>query len=850
MIERLSASTDARLDRVGGKSAGLVRLLAAGLEVPEAWVIPAPVSLDDVQRRQCLGSELAAWWQEASQLFPTSTWAVRSSAVAEDLEGTSFAGIYETVLGVDSLAGVRAAVEQAWSAVHGDRATTYLDEHGIEGGSGIALVLQRMIAADTAGVMLTENPLRPFDDAVVIDASWGLGEAVVSGRTDPDHLILERSSGALLSQRIGAKAVEIVYDGQLTERAVAPDRAAEPCLADTDLKQLWELASLVGERIGERRDLEWAIEDGRLYVLQDRPITGLPPRSPVSVWTRRFGDEYLAEYVSRLGHDLMMPWLTGPQMAEVAELQGRRDLVGLDKLLRHDGHMYLNGDYALALAEGLPRDVRAPLVSWFDPIFARRIQDAPYRPVLLLRALRAPGKDRGRGKAADNLAALPRHCARIDQELVPQLRQDYTALDQAEWRRQLDLVDQLGRDHFRVIRWGMGHHGPLLQGALVKLLDRWGVSDPDAQLQTLLSGLSGTMTAAINRDIWQLASTARQDPALLAALRGPQEYADLRAATSGSPFWQGFDDFVAAHGHRSSSREIAAERWVERPDVVLGLIRAQVRVDVVGESPMAFEARAEARRTELEAELRARIGRGLGGRLRRRIFDTVLGRAQAFTVYRENQRYHLDYLLCHLRLLVLEQGRRLVASGVLDDPSDAFLLSGERFVALAEADEPDRPALAVAVRAEVEEARAHRDRHSARIPAAYLFDGVPTEGLVEALVEAADGVLVGLGASAGQAAGPVRVVRSLADLAGVESGDVLVASNIDPGWTSVFPLLAGLVTETGGILSHGAILAREYGVPTVTCVDAALEQLAPGAVVRVDGSLGTVEPLDAIGPSR
>jgi pyruvate,water dikinase len=639
---------------------------------------------------------------------------------------------------------------------------------------------------------------------------------------------------------VGTKAVEIVHDGGLVERAVPECRASRACLEDTDITKLWDLATLVGERIGERRDLEWAIEGGRLYVLQDRPITGLPPREPKVVWSRRFGDEYLAEYVSQLGHDLMIPWLVGPQIDEVAELQGRPEIVEIQKFLRHDGHMYLNGDYAMALAAGVPVEARGTLANWFDPIFLRRLEEVPFRSGLLVKTLRAPAKDPGRGKAKDNLTALERHCARIEEVLVPHLRQDFAALDVREWRRQLALVDELGRDHFRVIRWGMAHHAPLLQGALVKLLTRWVAEDPESLLQTLLSGLSGTMTAAINRDVWDLAITARRDPVLFEALRSEDGYDEVRRATASADFWSQFDAFLLQHGHRSSSREIAAERWLERPDVVLGLIRAQVRVDVAGSSPMEFEERSRARRVELEEELRRKIGRGPLGRLRLRIFDLILGRLQMFTIYRENQRYHLDYLLCHLHLLVLEQGRRLVDDGVLGEPSDAFVLTLERFVSLVEADAAGRAVVREEVRAEVAAGRAHRERHTSRVPAAFLFDGVPTEGFVEPPGEAAEGLLVGFGASAGVSTGPVRVVRGLGDLARVQTGDVLVASNIDPGWTSVFPLLAGLVTETGGVLSHGAILAREYGLPTVTSVDGALPHLETGDLVTVDGTAGTV----------
>ncbi|SBS74077.1 hypothetical protein MHPYR_190017 [uncultured Mycobacterium sp.] len=147
--------------------------------------------------------------------------------------------------------------------------------------------------------------------------------------------------------------------------------------------------------------------------------------------------------------------------------------------------------------------------------------------------------------------------------------------------------------------------------------------------------------------------------------------------------------------------------------------------------------------------------------------------------------------------------------------------------------------------AEVASARSHRERNGSRLPAAYLFDGVPTEGKSDAPDVNADGALMGYAASAGRAEGVVRSVMGLADLASVERGDILLASNIDPGWTSVFPLIAGLVTETGGILSHGAILAREYGIPTVTSVDGALGLLPSGTRVRVDGSAGTVTVLDA-----
>ncbi|WP_182379516.1 PEP/pyruvate-binding domain-containing protein [Nocardioides sp. WS12] len=834
MIERLTADTAPELTRYGGKACGLVRLINAGLDVPEAWVIPAAVSLDTAQRQACLDHELTAWWADVEAQFPGSRWAVRSSAVAEDLEGASFAGVYETILGVENAEALLQAVKTCWHALEDTRAVSYLATQGMTSEAGIALVLQRMVEADVAGVMLTENPMRPFDDQIVINASWGLGEAVVSGRTDPDTIVLDRGTGEVVSTRIGAKELEIVWDGGIAERAVSVERSKESSLSEQDIANLHALAAQVGEALGQRRDLEWAIEDGRLRVLQDRPITGLPPRDPKEVWTRRFGDEYLADYMSPLGFDLMGPWLIGPNIDEVAVLQRRPEIVEIDKIRRHDGYAYLNGAYVLELVRGLPLDSReGPLAAWFDETFVERIRAVPFERRLLLNALRAPRRDRGRGPVKANILALARHSAAIDASLLPKRKQDYTALSREEWRRQYDEVQAFGEDHFRVIRWGMGHHGPLLQGVLSKLLTRWVGADADQQLQTLISGLPGTMTAAINRDLWDLALLARTESDVLEGLRSDRSYDDVRTRTAGAGFWAAFDAFLVQHGHRSASREVSAHRWHEQPDVVLGLIRAQVRPETPGTSPAEFEERAEARRLETEREVLVAVSKGPLGVVRRKALVHVLGQVQALTVYRENQRYHLDHILNHLHLLLLEQGRRFVERGLLLDQADVFLLTGDTFLAAIEGDVPG-------LAEDVEQSRQHRAKHEGRLPAAYLFDEVPTEGRVEAPMASADGSLVGFGASSGTVTGTVRSVASLSELSQVEEGDILVASNIDPGWTSVFPLLSGLITETGGILSHGAILAREYGIPTVTSLDGAIGLLPSGTRVTVDGTAGTV----------
>lgn len=843
MIELLAPDTDAAITEIGGKASGLVRLLAAGLDVPEAWVIPVSVSLDPTEQSVCLDAELPTWWEQVSARYPDSLWAVRSSAVAEDLEGASFAGVYETKLAIGSFDALRAAVTECWNAVTHDRATAYLDNReGLEAG-GIALVLQRMIRPDAAGVMLTENPLKPFADEIVIDAAYGLGEAVVSGATHPDHIVLSRESGDVLQEIVGAKEVRCTWGtDEVVQQETTPAERAQRCLSDVDLKSLHAVAGQVTERIGARRDLEWAIENGRLFVVQDRPITGLPSRTPETVWSRRFGDEYLSEYTSPLGADLMLPWITNQQMDEVAAFEKRPEFHEFTKLRRHDGYIYINGRYAEELIKAVPLSSRqGPPVTWFSGSFGEHVRAVKFEPAMLLRKLRGPSKDKGRGPLKDNLKALERHCATIDASILPKLAQDYPALSAGELKEQIEEIHALGREHFRVIRWGMAHHGPILHGLLQLLLEKWGGDTDGSAYQTIISGVPGTRTAEINVELHELGLTVRRDPALLAQLRNDTAYAVTRAQTADSPFWVGFDAFLTRHGHRCTTREVSAPRWHQEPELVLGLVAAQVQGEAELASPAVLEASATARRVAAEET----VMKAAGSRVKRRWLRKVIDNVHELTVYRENQRYHLDYLLAHMHLLLLEQGRRLTERGALPAPDDVFLLTGERFRALLDTEGPvDDPAL----REEIEAARAHRERHSRILPPTFIYDDVPTEGdgEDETQFEAIEGALVGFGASSGIASGVTRVVESASDLAKVREGDILVASNIDPGWTSVFPLLAGLVTQTGGILSHGAILAREYGTPTVTGVVGALTELPSGTQVEVNGSRGTVVISDAV----
>ncbi len=838
MIIALAPDTDAPIETIGGKGQGLVRLLAAGLQVPQAWCIPAHTSLEPSAREACLDQGLSNWWKEVDELLPSVPWAVRSSAVAEDLADASFAGVYETVLGVDSLAGLRDAVRECWASYDDQRAKTYREAHGKSTSVGIALILQRMITPDVAGVLLTANPLRPFAPELVIDAAWGLGETVVSGHVDPDNFVLDRCDGSVRSQRLGAKAVEAVWDAEVHHRDVGAERRNAFCLTATQLRALHAMSVTVADRIGARRDLEWAFADGALFALQDRPITNLPSEDPGDVWSRRFGDEYLSDCTLPLPEDLMVPWIIEMSMKEMAALQGRRDMAGMAPVRLHQGYAYFSGAYFAEGLRMLPPSMRSNGADqWFPPLVLSRVRDAHWDPRLLLGFALAPWRDRGRSGLKRNLIALQNHCTAIEENITPKLTQDYCALSDDEWRRQLDQVNAFGEEHFRIVRWGMTIYNSFLHALLERLLISWCGDESGELYHNVISGLDDTKTATINTEITDLAHVALTDPAFTAMMRDGAPYPDVRAHTTGSAFWVRYDEFLARHGHRSDSRDIGRPRWREQPHLILELVRAQLRVtDATATGPQPNSSRH--RRQAAEIAALANLGRRPAKWVRKPILTRLMALVQDYTRYRENQRYHLDYLLTHLRSLVLEQAERLTRRGVLTDPDDVFLLRGEEFFALI-AGGSGSASLAGTLAARRDEFA----RNAGRLPATYLFDDVETEadtGSSDNHTDLPEGTIVGTTFCHGHARGPARVVHTLSDLGKVEAGDILVAPNIDPGWTSVFPLLSGLVVETGGKLSHGAILSREYGIPAIGGITGATTTIEDRAEVTVDGRTGSV----------
>ncbi len=777
----------------GGKGANLGELVRAGLPVPDGFVITtdayASIAVPARDRASYeageIPSPLAAEITEAYAALGAGPVAVRSSATAEDLPGAAFAGQQDTYLNVVGETELLDAVRRCWGSLWSERAIAYRGRLGIDPADvRIAVVVQRMVDADAAGVMFTADPVTGERDHIVVEASAGLGEAVVSGLVTPDHYILDRD-GRVQDFAAGRQEVVVrsVAGGGVTqqnrgdaEAADAPgggEPAASTRLSDPALTELARLGTTIAAHFGRPQDIEWAYAAGRVHVLQARPMTALPPPplpGRLNPLRRRLAGVLIELLPTRPYPMDMSTWVPhGPAglMAKVTESLGVYG--AFEGFLREeDGVVY---QLVPPSPHPTPRTLLAPFLiasraRRHDP--ARWEDDARYGAY----------RDRVRELASRDVTTLSWG------DLVRMPRE---ALDVVEPVADL-RIDYLPSTGVAIVR--------LL---LVLKLTRRGSMFGDL----LMDGRSRTERA--NRELEALADRVRADPDLAARL-ATEDAADLVPVLKRMPE---FATFLAEHGHRESSSPllVTAPTWGEVPEIVVDLVK------VLATSPPAPRKRLPAEQ--------------LSPRLRRRV-----DRARAGIAFREDSHYEFTRPLPILRGALLEIGRRLTTAGVLERADDVWHLRLEELEALhdepAQLTDPVRDRL----RTVVLDRAARRDE----LAGVRMID----PRTVFPIEDTGDALVVGEPASGGRATGPVRNIREPAEFGRLETGDVLVCPYTNPSWTPLFQRAAAVVVDAGGVASHAAIVAREYGIPAVMGTAVGTSALRDGQVVTVDGDTGRV----------
>ena len=878
------------LDEVGGKAVNLSRLTRAGFPVPPGFSVTTeafhaalrerglreridaalattetddPASVDEASRviRAAFADTpvpepIAGAVLEAYRRLGGGSVAVRSSATAEDLPDLSFAGQQDTLLGVTDEDALLAAVSLCWSSLWTARAITYRRRAGIpEEAASLAVAVQRMVTADTSGVLFTANPLTGHRRQMAIDATFGLGEALVSGLVEPDHYVADADTGRVLNRTLGAKAVSTVALPAGGVETRTSDRGAEPTLSDDDVRALVDLGRRVEDEYGTPQDIEWAIAGGELALLQARAITSLfpiPDGAPDEAVYLSFGAvQGMLAPITPLGGDAIRCVMAGGASVFGATLEpetnpyigtaGERLWIRLDRALRNPlGSRVLPG-----LLKAVDPSARRILLDLRDEGILTPLPREAMRAVApkLARFARVAGRNLAR--AVRDPQTLRAEFDEVTEAVVRRATAAFAATsdEQDVFRRAAlrarTLRETLSDAFPTVVPYaGVVIAGPVL--ALRVLTRLSGATDEgDHGVSPLVlevtRALPHNVTTEMDLALWQVARTVRDDPesSRLVADLSPAELADRYASGGLSPaVTAALDGFLAAYGMRGIGEiDLGRPRWSDDPADVLATVQRYQDIPD-DQSPPAQFVRGEQAAAAAIDRLVAQTGgaRGL-------LVGFVAGRIRALAGGRELPKFTIIRMMGVARTALTASGYDLVEAGLLDSPDDVFLLRLHEIEALTDGPTPG-------LRALVDQRRAAMEREARRtqVPRVLVGDG---RAFYEGLGDLSDeeGVIVGSPVSPGTVEGFVRVVIDPAH-SGLRHGEILVCPGTDPAWTPLFLSAAGLVTEVGGMMTHGSVVAREYGIPAVVGVHEATTRLVTGQRVRVDGTAGTIVVLD------
>jgi phosphoenolpyruvate synthase/pyruvate phosphate dikinase len=766
----------------------------------------------------------AAIARSVTRIGGEAAYAVRSSATAEDLPAASFAGQQDTYLNVVGLAAILKDVSRCWASLFTERAVTYRLRNGFDHRKvRMAVVVQQMLFPQAAGILFTADPVTSNRKVVSVEASFGLGEALVSGLVNPD--VFKVRDGEVVGKAIAAKqrAVHASPAGGTQEQAIDPQRQEQPALTDAQVVRLARLGRRIEAHFGRPQDIEWCLVDDGFQIVQSRPITTLFP-IPES------GDRENHVYVS-VGHQQMMTdpmkplglsfWqMTTP--APMAEAGGR-----------------LFVDVTQRLASPASRAGLLEALGRSDPLTGDSLQTILERDGFI-----RPLPDEGPPGPLFGGAPAP---IETDPAIVTDLigrSQASIAASERDIRTKsgealLDFIQADIQELKRILFDPQSH-----QVFMSAMEAAWWLND---QLQawlgeknaadTLTQSVPHNVTSEMGLALLDVADVIRPHPDVVAFLHHVEDegFLDELAKLAGG---QEARDAILAYLDRYGMRcvgeiDITRPRWSERPTTLLPMILTNIK----NFEPGAGERRFEQGRQEAwkkEQELLERLRALPDGERKAEETKRMIDRVRTFIGYREYPKYGMVSRYFVYKQALLDEAERLVRADVLGEKEDIFFLRFAELHDVVHTNQADDEL----IRRRKEAFRSYQALTPPRVltsdgeavAGAYRRDDLPT------------GALVGLPVSAGTVEGRARVILDMAE-ADLEPGDILVTAYTDPSWTPAFVAIKGLVTEVGGLMTHGAVIAREYGLPAVVGVEHATRLIRDGQRIRVHGTDGYIEIL-------
>ncbi|MCM3339840.1 phosphoenolpyruvate synthase [Paenibacillus sp. MER TA 81-3] len=869
-LEKVNRS---HLQIVGGKGSNLGELLQAGFSVPPGFCLATSaydavvgqsarmesfyeeldrLSVQDMEeirrvsrrmQQHIIGlaipsdliEDILGAWRE---LGDHNVYAVRSSATAEDLPTASFAGQQDTFLNVKGERQLLDAIRQCWSSLFSERALAYRMKNGFDHRSvRLAVIIQHLIVPDVSGVMFTADPITGNRSMISIDASFGLGEALVSGLVNPD--LYQVRQGVIVKRQVSCKNVAVLplaEGGTVIER-LPEQKQNKQALSDEEIVELARLGEQIQAHYGSEQDIEWCLSGGQFFIVQARPITSIfpIPNTP---------NDGLHVYFS-FGHLQMMTDVMSPAGISIWKIPTERASVGderVESLVEAGGRLFV--DITNSLQYNLARKVMLRIIDKMDALIgsaARQILDrfpikegsvpdadpmAEIIPPLATQVL----KDMLEGDGQAAYAEVEENAERRV-EMCRQRMNECGGAEKITFIQQncQSLFESLMRDDFHYMM------ASVVAQHLLELLAKWWTFD-DGELITLNKSLPFNVTGEMGMELGDLADRARAYPELAAYLRNAAEdgfMEGLDTVSGGSEFKSAFEKWLERYGARCPGEiDIVRTRWSERPYMLISSIVGHL------DSVKHGEHRERFRQGELEADAAARrilsqVRSMEDGAFKERIVSRLITVYRSFMGLREHHKFVLVRHFELYRRAVIELGDDLAARGVLFERNDIFFLTLPEMKDVITGTFEQDVQLLIA-------ARKDSFKHYQRLqpPRVITSEGEIIEGRLDG-GNAPEGSLIGIPVSPGIVEGRARVVID-PSTAALKEGEILVAPFTDPGWTPLFQQAKGIVTEIGGMMTHGAVIAREYGMPAVVGIEHATTLIRDGALIRLDGTKGHV----------
>lgn len=855
------------LSQVGGKGANLGEMTKAGFPVPGGFCITTQAYKEFLATSQ----EIESFFTELNSIDPqeltqlrqvgerirthlhqldiplpirqeiiealnkqgsAKAYAIRSSATAEDLPNASFAGQQDTYLNIKGEDELLVHVKKCWASLFTDRAIAYRAKNGFDHHQVyLSIVVQQMISPEVSGILFTADPINGNRLVVSIDAGFGLGEALVSGLVSAD--LYKVKNNQIFDKKISQKKLAIysLPDGGTVTRELPQSQQEQQALTDEQIISLAALGKKIEAHYQVPQDIEFCVSGGEFFIVQSRPITTLYPLPQLSLHPRRV--------LLSFGHVQMMSDAMMPLGLSVL-----RTMFPAQIFVEAGSRIYI--DITDFMFSKIVRVLFPKLLTVADEAMSRALAAIVSRPGFFT----GNQKSAVTGKAAKTAAFIVRKAWQNlrfgDPRLVRPAVESYMKQTLEQTRNAISSVQ--GAERLRVIQQQLDgalinilHNvipyvapGIVAGKVLERLLIRW-LGDAQ-ELASLNKALPGNVTSEMGLQLGDLADMLRDLPEVQEYLQRADDlsfYTGFAQVPGGEVFQQEFERFISQYGMRCPGEiDLTKPRWREKPTLLIAAIFSHMRSVKRGEHRQRFsegEKEADAAAVRILTKLKSHP-------VRLKLVTRLIAVFRYMGGLREHHKYYLIRVLDECKAAIMAEAKSLEQAGKLPTAEDAYFLSLEELIKLAEAEDSLISADIISQR------KAEFERNgNLKPPRVMTSEGeiivVPPER-----GDIPEGTLLGSPVSAGIAEGIARVILR-PESALLNKGEILVAPQTDPGWTPLFQSAVAIVTEVGGLMTHGAVVAREYGIPAVAGVDEATSRIRDGSLIRVDGDRGLIEIL-------